>query len=424
MTTRRRAIQLPFGMEYQSVSSRPGNEPPHPRELGRGELASGSLEELERDLLNRQAQVEAQARALEELQRELQAALRRHHELYDHLPIGCVTLARNARIHHANLTAAAWLRCPRERLAGTFFTWFLDAFDAGRLAAHLGNCLDTGTEQQLELTLRLENGLLLTVQLASRPVVEPAGEERLVHTAILHVAKVRQTPRAWDDLLREQQALEQAIARELRAPLTMVSQHARDALHLHGATISGEVRLALERMQSAAVRAETTLQQLLDHCALSHESVTLDLVNVDELVQHVLIERRAAIAERGAEILVNRPLPCVRAAHLVLGQVLSHLLAYALKAAHNRPAPRFKIEAHTLGDRVVLTLTDPGLELSPGEGEHFFRVFERAENTSAFPGSGVPLALVRHAVERMGGRVWIASTPGSGSAFHLEFAGT
>jgi light-regulated signal transduction histidine kinase (bacteriophytochrome) len=264
---------------------------------------------------------------------------------------------------------------------------------------------------------------LLTVELSSRPVPASGNDERLIHAALLHVAKLRQTPRIWDDLQHEQQALEQAIARDLRAPLTMVSQHAHDALHLHGATMGSEVRLALERMQSAAVRAEITLQQLLDYCALSHESVTLDLVNIEELVQHVLIERRNAIAERGAEIAVARPLPCVRGARLVLGQVLSHLLTFALQAAQNRAAPRLAIAAETIGDCVVLKLTDPGLELPPGQGEQIFRVFERPDSAPAFPGSGVPLALVRRAVERMGDRVWLASAPAGGSAFHLELAG-
>ncbi|MBS1192012.1 MAG: hypothetical protein H6R10_3804, partial [Rhodocyclaceae bacterium] len=37
-----------------------------------------------------------------------------------------------------------------------------------------------------------------------------------------------------------------------------------------------------------------------------------------------------------------------------------------------------------------------------------------------FPGSGVGLALVRKAMERMGGRVWAESAPGKGATFHLE----
>ncbi|MBS1191937.1 MAG: hypothetical protein H6R10_3729, partial [Rhodocyclaceae bacterium] len=37
-----------------------------------------------------------------------------------------------------------------------------------------------------------------------------------------------------------------------------------------------------------------------------------------------------------------------------------------------------------------------------------------------FPGSGVGLALVRKAMERMGGRVWAESAPDRGASFYLE----
>ena len=127
-----------------------------------------NLEDLMQELQVSRVEVEMQNRALRDSAAEIESALQRYSDLYDHLPIGYVTLTPSGRIVQANLTAAGWLRVDRAKLVGGYLNWFLAPFDAGRFAAHLDACVQTGGEQTLELTLRLESGLLLTVQLTSR----------------------------------------------------------------------------------------------------------------------------------------------------------------------------------------------------------------------------------------------------------------
>ena len=52
--------------------------------------------------------------------------------------------------------------------------------------------------------------------------------------------------------------------------------------------------------------------------------------------------------------------------------------------------------------------------------ERIFRVFERLHGGDDYPGTGIGLAIVRKAVERMGGAVGVESTPGQGSRFWVE----
>src|SRR5688572_23577763 len=111
-----------------------------------GDSATTSTRELEalvQELQVHQVELEMQNRALRESVQETEAAVRRYSDLYDHLPIGFVTLTRTGRIVQANLTAAGWLRRDRSALVGGYLTWFLDAFDAGRFAGHLESCLRT-----------------------------------------------------------------------------------------------------------------------------------------------------------------------------------------------------------------------------------------------------------------------------------------
>jgi signal transduction histidine kinase len=47
-------------------------------------------------------------------------------------------------------------------------------------------------------------------------------------------------------------------------------------------------------------------------------------------------------------------------------------------------------------------------------------MFERRHHESEYPGTGIGLAIVKKAVERMGGRVGLESEPSRGSAFCIE----
>jgi signal transduction histidine kinase len=63
---------------------------------------------------------------------------------------------------------------------------------------------------------------------------------------------------------------------------------------------------------------------------------------------------------------------------------------------------------------------DNGIGIDPTHQERVFGVFERLHQNDAYPGTGIGLAIVRKAVERMGGRVGVRSTPGEGSRFWIE----
>jgi len=69
----------------------------------------------------------------------------------------------------------------------------------------------------------------------------------------------------------------------------------------------------------------------------------------------------------------------------------------------------------------VLWVRDQGVGFDMKYHDRIFGIFQRLQRSEDYAGTGVGLALVAKAVQRMGGRVWAESQPGQGATFYMEF---
>jgi signal transduction histidine kinase len=145
----------------------------------------------------------------------------------------------------------------------------------------------------------------------------------------------------------------------------------------------------------------------------------LEPVPVQKLVQEI-IEANPALQSSQAEITIDEPLPIVLANHAALTQCISNLLGNAVKFVVPGNVPQIRIWADHRNRRVRLWFEDRGIGIEKDAHDRIFQMFQRLDRTGKFEGTGIGLAIVRKAVERMDGKTGVESEPGQGSRFWLE----
>ncbi len=211
-----------------------------------------------------------------------------------------------------------------------------------------------------------------------------------------------------------------SVSHDLRAPLRAVHGFGNMLLEETGDRLGKTEREYVERIVSASGRMVALVRDLLDYSRLGREDVrvrSIDLLHVVEEAQDLL---QSELDDRRAKLEIQSPLLPVVGHHSSLVQTMVNLLSNAAKFVAKGVDPRIRVRTEAHGDRVRVWVEDNGIGIPAADQERMFRMFERLNVASQYPGTGIGLAIVRRAVERMGGTMGVESRPGEGSRFWIE----
>jgi signal transduction histidine kinase len=225
---------------------------------------------------------------------------------------------------------------------------------------------------------------------------------------------------ALQNALRELESFTYTISHDLRAPLRAMSGFSRALLEDYGSSLDPGGREFATRISSAAKKMDSLILDLLDYSRLTRQEVKIERVELEPLASEVVRQMEAEARERRATVVLERPLPAVLGHALTLSQALTNLVSNGIKFVGPGVDPMVRIRATRRDSVVRIEVEDNGIGIAPEYHERIFRIFERLNPSETFPGTGIGLAIVRRATERMGGRSGVESELGRGSRFWIE----
>ena len=222
------------------------------------------------------------------------------------------------------------------------------------------------------------------------------------------------------ELTRSNEALRQfawAASHDLQEPIRTVLSYSQWLAQSVAGRLDEKESVMLGFIEQHASRMHQLaggLQQYIVASEASQQSWALvdcnSALNTAVSTLQESIEASGAVIDRG-------PLPTIPSIEVLLVQLFKNLISNGIKYRSSE-SPRIEIRAEPSSEGWLFSVRDNGLGIDRKYFEYIFGVFKRLHAVD-LSGTGMGLAICKAAVERLGGRIWVDSTLGSGSVFYF-----
>ncbi len=303
--------------------------------------------------------------------------------------------------------------------------------------------IQQGQPYALELELTSAKGVRKWIRTQGEPIWEDGRVVR-IEGAIQDISEVQQARAA---LQAHQEMLEQTV-RERTAELEVARQEAEQLARIKSeflANMSHEIRTPLngvlglaqigyrdhkgparqvfEQIIASGRLLLGIINDILDFSKIEAGKLRIDYQPLD---LHQLLRRAIKLVqdkadEKGLNLVVDidpeLPASCLGDA-LRLEQILLNLLSNAVKFTTRGTVC---LAACVRQDRLVLSVTDTCIGMTPAQLQGLFRPFEQADGstTRQYGGTGLGLSITKRLVEMLDGAIDVHSTPGQGTCFEV-----
>ncbi|HKG23255.1 MAG TPA: CHASE3 domain-containing protein, partial [Blastocatellia bacterium] len=203
------------------------------------------------------------------------------------------------------------------------------------------------------------------------------------------------------------------VSHDLKAPLRAIGSLASWISSDYADKFDEDGKEQMGLLRGRVKRMHDLIDGILQYSRVGRIKEQMAEVDLDALAREVI---GMLSPPRNIRVTIEGALPTVMCERTRMEQVFQNLLSNALKFM-DKPDGEISIRCEDGGEEWVFSVSDNG----PGiEEKHFakiFQIFQTLAPRDQFESTGVGLSVVKKSVEMCGGRVWVESTPGSGSAF-------
>ena len=357
----------------------------------------------------------------------------RYRGLLEAAPDAMVVVNQDGKIVLLNVQAEKQFGYRRDELVRQPVTNIIPEGFAERLIADGTRSAAEALAQQIgtgiELLGRRKGGSEFPIEIMLSPL-ESAGEV-LVTAAIRDItsakADEREIRKLNEELERRNQVLERSnidlqqfayiASHDLQSPLRSVSGFIQLLRTKYEDQFDESALDWIRRVVQATGQMQTLIRDLLAFSRVDSRARPFVLMSFHDVFSDAVNQLQSSIHDAGGQVTCD-PLPEIVGDRSQLVQLMDNLIGNGLKY-HGEKRPQVHVSAEQIGHEWTFCVRDNGIGIAPEHYQRIFEIFQRLHDKRDYPGTGIGLAVCRRIVGRLGGRIWVESTPGQGSAFYF-----
>ena len=231
--------------------------------------------------------------------------------------------------------------------------------------------------------------------------------------------RVEQRTAELESANKELESFSYTVSHDLKAPLRAINGFTEILVKKYGAALDDKGKEVAGVIVANARKMGQLIEDLLEFSRLGRREITMNQVNMDEVVDQVLIEARNAYPGRDIEVKREKLPPAMGDQNLLV-QVWTNLISNAFKYTGHKEHAVISIGCTIKNNEEIYYVKDNGAGFDMKYADKLFRVFQRLHGANEFEGTGVGLAIINRIITRHGGRVWAEGKVEEGAAFYFS----
>jgi len=235
---------------------------------------------------------------------------------------------------------------------------------------------------------------------------------------------------ALEKINKELESFAYIASHDLQEPVRKIQTFASRIAEKESLNLSENGKNMFLRMQQAAARMQTLIEDLLTYSQTNITDSTFEKADLRHLIEEVKLELKDELKAKNA-IIEATELCDAEIIPFQFRQMMYNLIGNSLKFATPGKAPHIKIKCQVVKGTQLkfpgldgaayyhLSISDNGIGFEPQYSDKVFEVFQRLHGQAEYSGTGIGLAIVKKIVENHNGTISANAELNKGARFDI-----
>ena len=226
---------------------------------------------------------------------------------------------------------------------------------------------------------------------------------------------------AMESIKKSNSELEQfayVASHDLQEPLRMITSFLTQLEKKYADALDEKAKEYIFYAVDGAKRMRHIILDLLEYSRVGKSNDKISAIDINEIVSDFEVLHSKQIEELNA-VIVKKNLPVLKNYKTPIRQLFQNIISNGLKYHRKDIKPEIVIEAVSLNDSWMFTISDNGIGIDKQYFSKIFEIFQRLHNKDEYSGTGIGLSISQKIIDKLGGKIWLESEIGKGSSFHF-----